>query len=84
MKTLAFAALLFSLSVPHFGTPASRAPQDAAATAKAARRGQWYMAQSGHAVFCSGPVVTVAGPDGNLQRMATFCQGDKTVVPLRD
>jgi len=84
MKTLAFAALLFSISVPHSGAPASRVPHDGADAAKAARRGQWYMAQSGHAVFCSGPVVTVAGPDGSLQRMATFCQGDKTIVPLRD
>lgn len=84
MKTLAFALMLCSLSIPRLGTPVSRSPHDAATAVRGAKRGQWYMAHTGHAVFCTGPVVTVPGPDGSLQRMATFCRGDQPVVPLRD
>jgi len=26
----------------------------------------------------------VKQPEGTLQRVATFCKGDKTIVPLKD
>jgi hypothetical protein len=42
------------------------------------------MAESGHAVFCYGPVMLVRGPDGELQRVATFCRGNQAIVPLKD
>ena len=82
MKLLA--TLLLSLSLQ--GTPISsppRAPQDKP-VARHAHKGTWYFAENGHAVFCYGPVMTVPQPDGNLQKVATFCQGDQTMVPLRD
>jgi hypothetical protein len=46
--------------------------------------GRWYFADSGHAVYCYGPVRLLPQPDGGLQRVATFCQGEKNMVPLRD
>jgi hypothetical protein len=83
MKVLA--AMLLSLSlhgtqaVPNLpaASPAIREPQ-------ARKGGQWYFADTGHAVYCYGPVRIVQQPDGGLQRVATFCQGDKLVVPLKD
>jgi len=46
--------------------------------------GKWYLAETGHAVYCYGPVVLVRQPEGGLARVATLCRGDKTVVPLKD
>jgi hypothetical protein len=50
----------------------------------ARKGGRWYLADNGHAVYCYGPVRVLPQPEGGLQRVATFCQGDKNVVPLRD
>ncbi len=84
MKVLA--ALLLSLSLP--GTsfvPKLRTPTDHVAKPEARKSGQWYFAETGHAVFCYGPVMTVKDPTGGgLQRVATFCRGDRTMVPLKD
>ena len=46
--------------------------------------GKWYLAENGHAVYCYGPVMVVRQPEGGLSRVATFCRGDRTVVPLKD
>jgi hypothetical protein len=47
-------------------------------------KGKWYMAESGHAVYCYGPVVMVdTGPDG-IKRMATLCRGNTPMVALHD
>ena len=46
--------------------------------------GKWYLAENGHAVYCYGPVLLVREPEGGLSRVATFCTGDKTMVPLKD
>jgi hypothetical protein len=46
--------------------------------------GKWYLAESGHAVYCYGPVLLVRQPEGGLSRVATFCKGDKIIVPLKD
>jgi hypothetical protein len=82
MKSLLTLALLFSL--PHTGVaPAPRAPQQTAAGSHR-KGGRWYLAESGHAVYCLGPVRILTKADGNLQRVATFCQGDQIVVPLKD
>jgi hypothetical protein len=35
-------------------------------------------------VYCFGPVRLLPQPEGGLQRIATFCQGDKNMVPLKD
>jgi hypothetical protein len=46
--------------------------------------GRWYFAASGHAVYCYGPVMTVPGANGELQKVATFCRDGSAVVPLKD
>jgi hypothetical protein len=53
-------------------------------THKARTGGTWYMAESGHAVFCYGPVILLKQPNGDLQHVATFCQGNQPIVPLKD
>jgi hypothetical protein len=35
-------------------------------------------------VYCYGPVMYVQDIQGGLTRVATFCQGDKPIVPLKD
>ena len=83
MKTLA--ALLLSISMPgiHSVTPA-RTPVETPKIHAARKGGRWYFAQTGHAVYCYGPVMHVQDLQGGLQRVATFCQGDKPMVPLKD
>jgi hypothetical protein len=46
--------------------------------------GRWYFAATGHAVYCYGPVMTVPQAEGGLVKVATFCRGDQTMVPLKD
>jgi hypothetical protein len=88
MKTLIGAALLLSFSLPGLPpAPAARKPMPIAATQPikpAHKGGRWYFAENGHAVYCYGPVVTLTQIDGGLQRVATFCQGDQKLVPLKD
>jgi len=64
--------------------PPLRAPVDHALARQARKSGQWYLAENGHAVYCYGPVLMLRQPEGGLQRVATFCKGDKVVVPLKD
>jgi hypothetical protein len=83
MKVLA--ALLLSLSLPgsHLASP-PRSPVDRPRTQQARKGGRWYFAENGHAVYCYGPVMMVTQAQGGLQRVATFCQGNKPMVPLKD
>jgi hypothetical protein len=83
MKTLIFAAFLFSLPVSPTARPQTTAVHEKVVQ-KAAQHGRWYMADTGHAVYCIGPVVTVPDRDGSLMHVATFCQGHDPVVPLHD
>jgi hypothetical protein len=83
MKALASLILLLSLPVPRVAPP-PRAPVDPALPHHARKGGRWYLAESGHAVYCYGPVMTLTDAEGGLQRVATFCQGEKTMVPLKD
>lgn len=82
MKTLAL-ALLLSFTAPKLTPPAQLSPTPSQAPAKR-KGGQWYFAANGHAVYCYGPVMTMPQVDGGLQRVATFCRGDRTMVPLKD
>jgi len=81
----ALAALLLTLSFPGL-KPAQplRTPLEPSANRETHKSGKWYFAQTGHAVFCYGPVMLVTLPTGGLQRVATFCKGDQTMVPLKD
>ena len=83
MKILA--TLLLSISLPgtHIQAPAPM-PAQPQVTQHARKGGSWYFADSGHAVYCYGPVMIVNQPDGNLQRVATFCRDGQTMVPLKD
>ena len=88
MKLLA-TLLLASLPVPQVpGTPVQNAQPTlhVARQAKAAprKKGRWFFARTGHAVYCYGPVMTVTNNGGGLDRVATICKGDQVVVPLRD
>jgi len=81
MKTLAL-ALVLSLPVPKLAPPPQlpHAPQQQAKK----KGGRWYFAETGHAVYCYGPVMTLPQGEGGLVRVATFCRGDQTMVPVKD
>lgn len=84
MKLLAGLLLALSLPGSHPALP-SRSPQERAQVRESRKGGKWYMAETGHAVYCYGPVMFVREPmQGEVQRVATFCQGDKTIVPLKE
>lgn len=81
----ALATLLLALSLPGSKlAPPLRPPIDLPVPHQARTSGIWYMAESGHAVFCYGPVMLVKQPNGDLQHVATFCRGDRAIVPLKD
>ena len=82
MKTLAL-ALIFSLPVPKLTPPARLSPTPIQQAAKH-KGGKLYFAANGHAVYCYGPVMTMPQGQGVLLRVATFCRGDQTMVPLKD
>jgi len=84
MKTLVVGVLLFS--IPGFRVapaPSPTKPVDSV-LAKTHRGGRWYLAANGHAVYCRGPVVTINMVGGGLRKVATYCQGEKPLVPLKD
>jgi hypothetical protein len=82
MKALAL-ALLLSLPVPKLAPPTQPSVMQKQEPAKK-KGGQWYFAATGHAVYCYGPVMTMPQAEGRLQKVATFCRGDQTMVPLKD
>jgi hypothetical protein len=78
-------AILLSLYLPgSLVAPPVRQPEEKQLTTQAHPNGKWYLAETGHAVYCYGPVLLVKQPEGTLQHVATFCKGDRTMVPLRD
>lgn len=79
------AILLLTLYLPNSQVaPPLRSPLQKQLAAQAHPNGKWYLAENGHAVYCYGPVLLVKQPEGTLQRVATFCRGDRTMVPLKD
>ena len=80
--------LLASFSVPQVSVPAHRTqpqPHFAQQAAPAPHKGGvWYFARTGHAVYCYGPVMNVPDGNGEIERVATFCRGEKLLVPLKD
>ncbi len=81
MKALTL-ALLLSLPVPRWATPAQPSLQPAASQLR--KGGRWHLAANGHAIYCYGPVMTMPKADGEIVRVATFCRGNQTMVPLKD
>ena len=82
MKALTL-ALLLSLPVSRF-TPPAKTSLPIPVRQEARKGGRWHMAANGHAVFCYGPIMTMPQAAGGLLRVATFCRGDLTMVPLKD
>jgi hypothetical protein len=76
-------ALVLSLPVPKLAPPA-KLPVTPSQQASKHKGGKWYFAQTGHAVYCYGPVMTMPHGQSGLLRVATFCRGDQTMVPLKD
>ena len=83
MNVLAKFVVALCLSAAPMAAPPARVPDHLPSVA-ARQSGKWYLAETGHAVYCYGPVVLIRQPQGGLSRVATFCKGDKTVVPLKD
>ncbi len=83
MKFLATFVLLMGIMAPQFQRPL-RGTITHSQTKEARKGGQWYLAENGHAVYCYGPVMVVTQPNVGFLRVATFCQGDKAMVPLKD
>jgi hypothetical protein len=83
MKILATLCLALTLPGSSFDAP-PRPPISQPVTTPARQRGVWYMAETGHAVFCYGPVMLLKQPNGGFQLVATFCRGDQAMVPLKD
>jgi hypothetical protein len=81
--------LLASLPVPQVQTPSGQGSQPGPhfvqqTTAAPRKGGKWYLARTGHAVYCYGPVMTVTSASGGLERVATSCRGESLLVPLKD
>jgi hypothetical protein len=83
MKVLAL-ALVLSLPVPRLAPPPAQLSPAASQQLAKRKGGQWYFAANGHAVYCYGPVLIMPQAQGGLLRVATFCRGDQTMVPLKD
>jgi hypothetical protein len=47
-------------------------------------KGKWYMASTGHAVYCYGPVMIVGTWDGGFARVATICRGGLPMIKLKE
>ena len=82
MKALTL-ALILSLPVPRLAPPPKPSVVPAAEPAKP-KGVKWYFAANGHAVYCYGPVMTLVQPPAGLQKVATFCRGEQTIVPLKE
>jgi|SRR5580658_7043793 hypothetical protein len=80
MKVLTL-ALLLSLPVAQL-TPPKPVPEPSLQTARRSKSGRWYLAASGHAVYCFGPVMIIPDANGDLEKVATFCRDGSVVVPL--
>jgi hypothetical protein len=70
------------VKVPQNAQPQAHFPQQAQATPR--KGGRWYFARTGHAVYCYGPVMLIPNAAGDLEHVATFCRGDRLLVPLKD
>lgn len=81
MKALTL-ALLLSVNVSQVTSPKPVLREPTLHTAQRSKGGRWYLAAGGHAIYCYGPVMTIPGANGNLERVATLCRDGSAVVPL--
>ena len=80
---LAAVLMLLSLPLPRIVVP-PRPPVQTTQAQPARKGGRWYLAESGHAVYCYGPVRLLPQGQSGFLRVATFCQGERPMVPLKD
>jgi hypothetical protein len=79
---LGFAALASAMPLP-LQMPLK--PRELATHRRPPRpKGKWYMAGTGHAIYCYGPVMIVGTWDGGFARVATICRGGMPMVKLKD
>lgn len=83
MKTLVSVVMLLSFANPRLTQPL-HIPVDPTPVQHARKGGRWYLAASGHAVYCLGPVRMLPDATGGIERVATYCEGDRPIVPLKD
>lgn len=83
MNFLATFLVAMSLAAPR-PVPAPQPTPHSQTARQPQPKGVWYLAESGHAVYCYGPVRMLPQPDGGIVRVATFCKGEQIMVPLRD
>jgi hypothetical protein len=83
LLTLLALSLPASADVPPLRKPAPQS-QPTFVRKVANSGGRWYMALDGHAVYCYGPTRMIPTSDGGLQKIVTFCRGDKVIVPLHE
>lgn len=86
MKAIAILILaslpVSKVQVPEHARPQVHFAQQAQTTPH--KGGKWYFARTGHAVYCYGPVMIIPNATGDLEQVATFCRGDRLLVPLKD
>ncbi len=83
MKTLVSVVMLLSFANPRLAQPLHQ-PVDSTPVQHARKGGRWYLAASGHAVYCVGPVRMLPDATGGIERVATYCEGDRPIVQLKD
>jgi len=83
MKTLVSVVMLLSFANPRLTQPLHK-PVDSTPVQHARKGGRWYLAASGHAVYCVGPVRMLPDATGGIERVATYCEGDRPIVQLKD
>jgi len=83
MKALTL-ALILALPIPKLAPPPATPSLTLSKHHDSHKGGRWHMAANGHAVYCYGPVMTMPQAAGGLLRVATFCRGNLTMVPLKD
>ncbi len=84
---LSAAVVLFAALAPAMTLPVQQPlqPRQLAPRRQPPRpKGKWFMASSGHAVYCYGPVMFVGTWDGGFARVATICSGGQPMVKLKD
>ena len=72
MKTLVSVVMLLSFANPRLTQPLHK-PVDPTPVQHARKGGRWYLAASGHAVYCLGPVRML--PDATGGRLSAHSEG---------
>lgn len=83
LLSLAILSMPASANIPPVRKPLPQ-PKFTDSKLRSTKGGRWYMAVDGHAVFCYGPTMLIRTTNGDFEKVATFCRGDKVIVPLHE